>query len=1027
MKEHHHILTSLASKALSLGDRITLSKGLVEYRNTKPEGNIWDDELIKQWVKISANGDFNKFQRRLIWQGIENDFALNKILAPPNEAELAPYINWTERFSLLLDYFHDKNDVSVDFDTLVNAIAEFAFENFCKKITQCEHLLNVDVKKTIQNTLYDRIQFFSTSAKSEFSKSEYTVQSQYQLLLHFAQAFPVWAKIIVIHISQWEEFFIAFCENLLSDFKEIEDTFSNGKNLGKVAELKTSISDFHNNGKSVIALAFENRTKIIYKPKNLKIEADYQKLLSKLKEEINYLDFKTTKLICKQNHGWVEFIEHRECKDENQVRDFYKRAGMLLSLLHILKVTDCHMENLIAHGEYYVFIDTETLFHPDVNPITKFEENTDAGDEVGKMLINSVLRTGLLPRWNFRSNEKIAVDISALGGYAEGNFNPEEFVNVYNLPRLQNNIISPLNYVDEICEGFSKIYDFFNENRDKIIKESSEFNELFNNEVRFIFRPTRIYSVILKNSFNAWSLRNGLHRSLTIDYLSRAFLTQATKPNIWKLLDIERANLENLDIPFFEVSPRSDSLYIEGEAIDNYFNGSSWQNVINQLSTLSDEDKSFQIELIKGSLYSRISTKATPTADVNSIQVGELTIDEAVEEAERIAQQIIHRVIYGKDGSCKWIGFGYFFDTQRFQLMPLRDDLYSGSGGIALFLAALDFHKNQKTHYEVVYGSILSNLHFIENLTQESIRRFTWKGIGIGTGIASNLYYLVKISDYYQEPKFLEWAERLSEVIDSELIKNDTNFDIVNGSAGCILGLLTLYDKTDNKMALEKAIVCGEHLLNKRTITKSGLKTWTSSDVCLAGFSHGASGICYALYRLYQATQNANYLDAANEAIDYENMLYFDDKLNWLDLRTSNQSTNVLNFNRSWCHGTPGIVLSRLNCSNINYNELFIKDLNENISLLKNGVFEEGDSICCGNFGLADILISAAHKSDINFLDAAKEIINKRYVLSKENGYSYEFIPNSVFNPSLFQGLSGIGYTYLRLANKNLGSILSFE
>lgn len=1027
MEKYRHILTLLASKALSLDERIAISKRSFEFHDTKPESNIWDNELIKQWIKISSNGDLNKFKRRLNWQGIENDFVLSKILANPYETELAPHIEWTRSFSLLLDYFHDNNDVLVDFDTLINAIAEFAFKNFYKKIIHCEHLLTTEVKIAIQNTLYDRIQFFSTSARNEFSVPKGNIQSQLQLLIQFAQAFPVWAKIIVIHISQWEDFFIAFCENLLSDLNEIEATFSNGNNLGKVLEIKTSISDLHNNGKSVIALAFENGTKIIYKPKNLKIEADYQKLLSKLNEEINYLDFKTTKLICKQNHGWVEFIEHRECADENGVKNFYKRAGMLLSLLHILKVTDCHMENLIAHGEYYVFIDTETLFHPDVNPITKFEENTDAGDEVGQMLINSVLRTGLLPRWNFRSNEKVAVDISALGGYPEGNFNPEEFLNVYNLPRLQGRIISPMNFVDEICEGFSKVYDFFNENKAKINKENNEFNELFNNEVRFIFRPTRIYSVILKNSFTAWSLQDGLHRSLTIDYLSRAFLTQVNKPNIWRLLDIERANLENLDIPFFTVFPRSESLNIEGEAINNYFNGSSWQNVINQLSILSDEDKSFQVELIKGSLYSRISTKASPTTEINGIQVEELTMDEAVEEAERIAQQITQRVIYGKDGSCKWIGFGYFFDTQRFQLMPLRDDLYSGSGGIALFLAALDFHKNQRTHYGIVYGSLLSNLHFLENLNKESIRRFTWKGIGIGTGIASNLYYLTKISDYYQEPEFLDWAERLSEVIDDELIEKDTNFDIINGSAGCILGLLTLYERTNSKIVIEKAMTCGEHLLKMRTITTSGLKTWSSSDVCLAGFSHGASGICYALYRLYQATQNEDYLNAANEAINYENSLYFEDKLNWLDLRTSNQSTNVLNFNRSWCHGTPGILLSRLNCSDIKKNEFFTKDLNENISLLKNCVFEEGDSICCGNFGLADILISIADKSDIPSLDAAKEIINKRYSLSKEHGYSYEFIPSSVFNPSLFQGLAGIGYTFLRLANPKIKSVLSFE
>ena len=82
-----------------------------------------------------------------------------------------------------------------------------------------------------------------------------------------------------------------------------------------------------------------------------------------LNEQGAPLPFKVLKVLDRSTHGWVEFVEHLPCRDRDEARRYYERAGMLLSLFYVLEGTDCHHQNIIASGEYPVLIDAETLMH----------------------------------------------------------------------------------------------------------------------------------------------------------------------------------------------------------------------------------------------------------------------------------------------------------------------------------------------------------------------------------------------------------------------------------------------------------------------------------------------------------------------------------------------------------------------------------------------------------------------------------------------------------------------------------------
>jgi lantibiotic modifying enzyme len=88
-------------------------------------------------------------------------------------------------------------------------------------------------------------------------------------------------------------------------------------------------------------------------------------------------------------------VEHLPCANQAAQR-FYQRAGMLLCLLHILRVTDCHHQNLVANGEHFVLVDMETLMQPETKLMADFPQGTEVEKIVGKQFWDSVVRTGLL-------------------------------------------------------------------------------------------------------------------------------------------------------------------------------------------------------------------------------------------------------------------------------------------------------------------------------------------------------------------------------------------------------------------------------------------------------------------------------------------------------------------------------------------------------------------------------------------------------------------------------------------------------
>jgi lantibiotic modifying enzyme len=223
-------------------------------------------------------------------------------------------------------------------------------------------------------------------------------------------------------------------------------------------------------------------------------------------------------------------------------------------------------------------------------------------------------------------------------------------------------------------------------------------------------------------------------------------------------------------------------------------------------------------------------------------------------------------------------------------------------------------------------------------------------------------------------------------------------------------------------------VECGEHLL-RTSVEVGGGRAWPSRDgSLLAGFAHGAAGIAYALGALADATGDSRYRQAAIHAQVYEQSVYSEDERNWPVLEKALRGRPI--FMTTWCHGAPGIALSRLALLQTARTDSTLADLVHAVETTVERGFGPIDHLCCGNFGRADVLLTvgiAMRRPDL--VELARRGSAAVIAAADRHG-SFRLLPGDVahFEAGLFRGYSGIGYEMLRLAEpESVPSVLTFQ
>ncbi|BDA73745.1 lanthionine synthetase C family protein [Calothrix sp. PCC 7716] len=1040
-----------------------------------PDTKKVDTQIVRSrwqvWSQGVAKGNIEKFAKRLVWDNVNSsavatllgDVRLATEYFPEWANTLQEVFNTDWEACANADKCLDINK-QIPFESLYLPFVFIARQQLNSLLNNCTYLPSEECYVSMERQLLVKLAMLcSQTLELEFSEfkalksSTYTLassrqqngfDSQYKIflqhlaadkLLSFFQKYSVLARLIGTAINFWVEEKAEFIQRLATDLPVIQQTFQ--ADVSQLTEVKLNLSDPHNQGRSVIALTFASGFKLIYKPRGLGLEKAYSELLNWCNQQSIEVLFKIIKVIDSKTHGWMEYVEHLPCDSEQAVQRYYQRSGMILCLLYILQATDFHHENLIANGEHPVLIDLETLLQPDACDIDPtMEEKRGAQYLASKLVTSSVIRTGLLPRWEFDSQGN-AVDDSGLGGVEEQeiaarkrkwqNVNTDDMVMEYetgtmsvqaNTVMLGDTFVSPNNYLKEIIDGFETMYRLLSSRRQELLASDNPLQSLAHQKIRFLFRNSQIYADVLDRAQQPKYLQHGIDYSIKLDVLSRAMLVVDDKPPAWSLLAFELEAMEQMDIPYFVTDSNSDALMLKNSQVARYFKESGYDRMVSRLQQMSNDDLALQVSIIRSSFQLRITqgknnTASTGTKSVLSVDSQyELTQAELVQEAVEIAKEIQKRAIHTANGSITWIGMEYNPEAGRYQLQPIGDSLYDGVCGIALFLASVAKVTGNTGFKDLAIGALndlTESLLSPPNSNNQPM--FMQEGIGAGSGYGSIIYTLVKISQFLEKPKLIEVASIVATLITKEIIENDNQFDLVNGAAGTILGLLSLYAIKPEPAILEQAVNCGHHLLNNTTQISSG-------------FSHGTAGIAYALLQLFQITQQTYFFEAAKAAISKERSLFFPDTGNWADTKADLDDNN---FMTSWCHGAPGIALGRLGSLSILDNSEIRREIEVAINTTKNFGLPNLDHLCCGNFGRIETLLVGASKLSLpELLKLAQK--QAAFIVARKrkfgNYYLFPDLKADIFNPAFFQGAAGIGYQLLRLAYpESLPSVLLWE
>jgi len=1075
-----------------------------------PKDETLTQSRLDEWAKaLSADGKRETLHRFLEWEGLDIT-AAERAVGSVRLQEDAPLPAWAKTLGdvLALDLTGSAEDLSdlldpdepLPFEELLIPFAHVFRERLATQAACGCDLLTAEAQTALERgllsrlsryaaqTLYVEFQVFRTTGMSPLARllaqepdtlyRGFVQRMQAGKLVTLFQKYPVLARLLATLTHLWSEAHVEFLQRLAADLPEIAYLFGNGHDLGQVKALKPALSDPHRGGRGAVSLhlswttstgSFESGLRLVYKPKDMGAEAAHNQLLAWLNQQGAPLDMKALQVLNRTTHGWVEFAEHQPCADAAAVARYYRRAGALLCLVYALEGTDCHAENLIASSEYPVLIDNETLLHHRVRLEGPDELHASAQFQAYEQLGHSVLRTGLLPRWQAGKDQRLVYDISGLGGYADQalpyrrpqwtQINTDSMTLAFeqgklppqaNIPRVDDAPARLDEQVEAVVEGFEAMYRFLLAQREPLLAAGGPLEAFQGQSVRFVFRATRIYGLILKQVMQPKYLRDGADYSIPQEMLARAHLLAEEKPPNWPILRAERSAMQQWDIPIFTAQVNDDALVLEsyddGEhgEIAGYFTGPSFDLAVEQLKALDEANLAWQVGLIRAALHTRIAGAAREALpeerqDLEATEAAPLESQALVAQAVALAEELDARAIRGTDGSATWIAPQYMPQAERFQLGHLGLSLYDGLAGVALFLAALERVSGGAGARELCLAALQPVRKELQEA--ESNRLVQWLGIGGASGLGSVLYALVRTGQFLDEPALLTEASEAARLLTPEKIADDRVLDIIAGSAGAILGLLTVHEALEDTTILERAVDCGRHLLASRVASNNeeGPRAWpTIGEQPLTGFSHGAAGIAYALLRLYQATGETDFRAAAEEAIAYEASVFVEGEGNWPDFRPDQEGLppDPANprFMVAWCHGAPGIGLARLGGLPMMDTPQVRKDIEVALATTQRALADQqhhADHVCCGNMGRIEMLLTAGIRLARPELAAAARREASRVVARAAQSEGYRLsaaLPRGVHSPGFFQGAAGVGYELLRLAYPDrLPSVLLWE
>ncbi|ALA24238.1 hypothetical protein AVI51_14495 [Piscirickettsia salmonis] len=662
---------------------------------------------------------------------------------------------------------------------------------------------------------------------------------------------------------------LQFYLRLAADIREIESHILVGEKIEVITEV-SPVGDFHGALECGFCIGFKSQLKesgeFYYKPRLSDLFEKYNNFITWLNEVETsaMLDNIALKNINKQDYSWIQSVhailtataDHQRLSSALQGQNdhlAFERFGALLCLAYVFSSCDLHYENIVFNGDYPVIVDIETIFSGKWH---KYQE------------VGHLYDTLMLPRSILNREEEaspLTYDINRKNAFEA--------------------------HIDDLIVGFEKTYDLIMKIKPDFI---AKVNELFSDiDYRVILRGTKTYFNIIKNINHPVTLIKQ-SQALEINKMYEVDLPTA-------LYQYEAEQLKSASIPIFYAKFDSKKLCsYDGKVLFTKMEKSAKDLFDIKIKLLSNKDKENQINNIlvaKKAFVARRDgiTLTEISPDINTLERKDF-FDAGVSHIEIIKsmwQRLVNKLCY-------------ISSTAHMSTIILENntwnglaslDLYNGTPGILLVWHQLNSVLNIKKtkHYKTIRNDI-KNYLYRERITYEP---------SLYQGLVGCLYvYIITSENLLEELPVIQVAlQKIAYGASALEVKSVLDLDVIKGLSGIVLGLLTIKGQLQSYHAISKSLgcICQSVVLKIVNALDQHL-----NDKTLLGFAHGTAGIIAALSAyMNHYGRNIQYIKVINMLMKRERS-FFDPSINHWRRPDNGQS------DESWCHGSIGIVLSKL-------------------------------------------------------------------------------------------------------------------
>ena len=911
-------------------------------------------------------------------------------------------------------------------EAVVRSAAEWFRSRFHRRF---DRTLFVEFKTFV--AAHDRDLAFADPEAYDDPPTEYYEQFQTYLfdeggLADVCVEYPVFGRLLATQAEQWVAYLTELTDRLRADRAALADRFGDG-DLGTLTGVEPLADDTHGDGRAVAKLSFDSGTRLVYKPRSVAAGERFYELLTDLDDHLSVPSFEAPTYLDRGSYGWMEWVPDEDCTDEAAVERYYERAGALVAVAYLTEFTDCHHENLVAAGDQPTLVDAETVFHPQFRP-----DERPAGPGVQRQ---SVVLSGLLPRaagdadnvGTVTAGIAVGAEPTQISGVtlprlaAAGSDvvdvteQPAEIEPEANVPTLDGQPALPGEYTDEILAGFRETYETL-----VALTERGEIDledRFLGVENRLVYRATMRYARLIDDLQSAQTLSDGRRVDVELAELAASVCRGGSDDPPWGVVDAERAALLRLDPPRFDTRVGETAVFRDGEPVGASATEAGLAVARERLREAGSSDLAAQTEYVRGAFDGPLTDERRrhPPTD-----------PPAPDPAERLrgavaAWERIDEAATWVEGVPYWEWIGPWGGDESLPLHHADGSLYFGRPGIASLPAAL-YRVTGRERFRAAARAVLAPVRD----QVETVGGDGTAALGGTNGVGAVAYGLAAVGELLGDDDVVADAERALTGLSSGVIAADETYDVVGGSAGTLLGLLGAYDRTGTETFLSSARECGDRLVGARRATDAGGAAWDTGTgtAPMVGFSHGSSGIAYALARLSAATDGggADYEAAVADALEYEAAVYDPAACNWPDFRPGTDG-----FADQWCHGRSGVALARLGTYQSLDTDRVGRATDRALASVTAPSDEPHDHLCCGAAGRAELLVEARRRgrSVPSVGPTAGRLVER---VDSDAGLVDRSGARHVDDPSLFHGLAGVGYTLLRTTHPEVvPSVLLWE